>query len=83
MLDAFKNKIKIGDVVLYSPSKRDTEYNVGNIIKFHPGKQTTTKNITYFLPDRVEIKVFKSSSKYVPTKNVIVYASNVVKKIWK
>lgn len=77
--DAFGSLIKAGDTVLYSPSSRETVYNIGDIVKFHPGKQKTSKNITYFLPDRVEIKVFKSSSKYIPTRNVIVYTSNVVK----
>lgn len=79
MKDAFKAIIKVGDTVLYSPASRDTVYNIGDIVKFHAGKKVTNKNITYFLPDRVEIKVFKSSSKYIPTKNVVVYASNVVK----
>lgn len=78
--DAFNSLIKVGDTVLYSPASRETVYNIGEIVKIHPAKQVKHKYITNAsVPDRVEVSVFKSSSKYGPTKNVIVYASNVVK----
>lgn len=77
--DAFNSLIKVGDTVLYSPASRETVYNIGEIVKIHPAKQVKHKHITYLLPTRVEVRVFKSSSTYGPTKNVIVYASNVVK----
>lgn len=76
MKDAFKNEIKEGDKVIYSTSGcGGTYYHVGKVVKLFPYKRDKTKN--YNPPDRVEVKV-KKSSKSKFTKNPLVYALNVV-----
>lgn len=75
--DAFDKNIKVGDSILYSTkSGGGTIYHFGKIIKLHPFKN---KHSPYSPPDRVEIKINKSSCMCSFVKNPIVYASNVVK----
>ena len=70
MKDAFGKKIKEGSTVLYSTSGHGTNFYIGKAIRLIPEKETT--------PDKIEIKVEKSSRENLMTKNPIVHAENVV-----
>lgn len=78
MKDAFGKKINVGDKVICSTSNSGgTIYNFGEIVKLHPHKADNNKS--YCPPDRVSIKIIKSTSSWVKfEKDPILYASNVV-----
>ena len=72
MKDAFGEEVKEGSMVLYSTGgSYGTVYHSGEVVRLLPAKET--------VPDKVEIKIVKSSNKQVKfTKNPLVYVSNVV-----
>lgn len=78
MKDAFGNKIDVGTRVVYSVhGSAGTVYIIGEITKLHPYVKS---NKSYTPPDRVQVKPLKASNKnFQPTKEPIVYASNVVR----
>lgn len=73
MKDAFDKELAVGSKVLYSTGGYGgggTVYHVGEVLRLLPAKVTT--------PDKVEIKIIKSSGGIKLAKNPIVYAANVV-----
>lgn len=70
MKDAFGKELEVGSKVMYSSLGYGIVYHVGKVLRLLPAKATT--------PDKVEIKIIKSSDNGEFTKNPIVYAKNVV-----
>lgn len=79
MKDAFGRKLKVGDKVVYSTGRSPggTVYNYGEIVRLVISEPKP--NVSYYPPDRVEIKVIRSNVGYIKfEKNPLVYTSNVV-----
>jgi hypothetical protein len=76
MKDAYGNKLKLGDQIIYSTGgSSGTRYSIGKIVELHPSPPDTGQ--FYRPPDRVSVKVTKTSGN-VKIKSAILYASNVV-----
>lgn len=76
MEDAFKKKLELGSKVLYSTGGgAGTVYHVGEVVKLYPTKDDGKH---YSPPDRVEVKVDRTTARTGFMKNPLVYASNVV-----
>lgn len=70
--DAFGKSIVQGSKVLYSTGRvGGTVYHIGKVVRLIGETEST--------PEKVEIKINKSSRKNLKTKNPLVYASNVVR----
>lgn len=77
MLDAYNNKLKMGDQIIYSTGgSSGTLYHIGKIVKLYPSPPNTGQ--IYTPPDRVAIEITETSGRYKFNNNPIVYASNVV-----